>query len=108
WGDRVTDAIVQDSGGAAIVNLASEEYFKAVRPERLQGRLVTPVFHEIKDGNARVIGFSAKRARGMMARFIIDGRLTDPEGMKEFAEAGYRYQPKESDESRWIFSRRAP
>ncbi|MCA9772477.1 MAG: YaaA family protein, partial [Myxococcales bacterium] len=50
WGDRVTDAIVQDSGGAAIVNLASEEYFKAVRPERLQGRLVTPVFHEIKDG----------------------------------------------------------
>ncbi|CAN0606398.1 unnamed protein product, partial [Ectocarpus sp. 12 AP-2014] len=79
WGDRLTEALNdagRDSRSDILVNLASSEYFKAVRPKKLEGRLITPIFKEEKDGVAKVVGFSAKRARGMMARFIVKNRLT--------------------------------
>ncbi|HCW68342.1 MAG TPA: peroxide stress protein YaaA, partial [Thalassospira lucentensis] len=69
------------------------------------GPVITPVFKEVKAGVAKVIGFSAKRARGMMARFMIDNRLETPEGLKKFAVDGYGYQDDLSTETEWVFTR---
>lgn len=109
WGDRLTEALNEagrDSRSPAVVNLASSEYFKAVRPKKLEQRLVTPIFKEEKDGVAKVIGFSAKRARGMMARFIVKNRLSKPEDLRDFCDAGYRFQPKLSSKEAPVFVRR--
>lgn len=109
WGDRLTEALNEagrDSRSPALVNLASSEYFKAVRAKKLENRLITPVFKEEKDGVAKVIGFSAKRARGMMARFIVKNRLTDPQDLRDFRDGGYRYQPKLSSDDAPVFVRR--
>ena len=109
WGDRLTEALNEagrDSRSPAVVNLASSEYFKAVRPKQLEGRLITPVFKEEKDGVAKVIGFSAKRARGMMARFIVKNRLTKAQDLRDFQDGGYRYQPKLSSDDVPVFVRR--
>ncbi len=109
WGDRVTEALnsaCRDSRSEILVNLASGEYFKAVRPKQLEGRLITPVFKEEKDGVAKVIGFSAKRARGMMARFIVKNRLTRLKDLFNFEDGGYRYQPELSSAEAPVFIRR--
>ena len=74
----------------------------------LKAAVITPVFQEMKDGRARVISFLAKKARGMMARYIIDGRLNDPEQLKEFSEGGYQYDAQASSENRWVFKRPQP
>jgi len=111
WGDRISIALnkpLQDARDPVLINLASNEYFRAVRPDVLQGRVVTPVFQEESAGRLRVLGMFAKRARGLMARFAITNRVRDPEGLKEFGEAGYRYQPELSSESRWVFTRPQP
>lgn len=108
WGDRLTEALNdagRDSCSEILVNLASSEYFKAVRPKKLEGRLITPIFKEEKDGVAKVIGFSAKRARGMMARFIVKNRLTRAQDLKAFDEAGYRYEGDLSNEDAPVFVR---
>jgi uncharacterized protein len=108
WGSRIAKLLDKQASRhqcPLIVNLASKEYFSAVQPH-----LKTPVLHctfkEVKGGSARVIGFSAKRARGMMARHIIAKRLETPERIKEFKEAGYRYNAKASSGSEWIFLRK--
>ena len=67
--------------------------------------MITPVFKEIKDGQARIIGMVAKRARGMMARYIIQHRLENPEDLKKFTEGGYAFQPELSNDLKWEFSR---
>jgi len=111
WGDRVTTAINEALAGhddPTLVNLASIEYFSAVRPKKLAGPLVTPIFREERDGVEKIISFSAKKARGMMARYIITQRLDRPEGMKDFTEEGYCFRPKASNERDWVFSRKAP
>lgn len=109
WGGRLTEALnaaMAESGGV-LVNLASEEYFKAVQVKGLKGRLICPVFKEVKLGQARIVGLMAKRARGMMARFIIRNRPTDPEYLKSFRDGGYIFRPELSDETRWEFTRDA-
>ena len=109
WGDRLTEALNQanrESTSPVLVNLASSEYFKAVRPKKLEGRLISPVFKEEKDGVAKVIGFSAKRARGMMARFIVKNRLTRAKDLLEFDDGGYRFQPELSNDDAPVFVRR--
>ena len=109
WGDRLTEALNQanrESDSPVLVNLASSEYFKAVRPKKLEGRLISPVFKEEKDGVAKVIGFSAKRARGMMARFMVKNRLTRAKDLLEFDDGGYRFQPELSDDDAPVFVRR--
>jgi uncharacterized protein len=111
WGDTVTDELNELTAGHAdrtLVNLASNEYFKAVKPKKLGGPLVTPVFKEEKDGKSRVISFMAKRARGMMARYLIEERIETPAELKRFSAGGYRFQASESDESRYVFSRKQP
>lgn len=108
WGDRITRELNKTVKGAAepvVVNLASQEYFTAVQPARLKARLVTPVFREVKGGTAKVVGIMAKKARGMMARFIVQNRLVDPEDLKAFTAGGYRFMPKLSGDDRLEFHR---
>jgi len=108
WGDRITDQInerLADHSDRTLVNLASSEYFKAVRPAALDSDVVTPAFKEIRDGRPRMISFLAKRARGLMARYIIENRIEQPENMKTFDAEGYRYDPALSTETTWTFTR---
>lgn len=109
WGDRVTKLLNQQLGNnGVVVNCASNEYFKVVDPSRLTGRVITPVFHEEWDGKRKPISFYAKRARGMMARFIIQNRVTDPDELQRFDLDGYAYQPGASTPDKPLFSRPKP
>lgn len=111
WGDRLAKAVDKDLKGhdhKVLINLASNEYFKAVPIKSLKAPVVTPVFQDVKDGRARVISFLAKKTRGMMARYIVDNRITEPEALKKFNGGGYRFDPDQSSDSRWIFSRPQP
>ncbi len=109
WGEGIARAInrqAKRSGARAIVNLASKEYFTAARPPLLEAQVITPTFKELRDGKPKMISFSAKRARGMMARHIIKHRLTDPTDMQSFADEGYRFNKKMSTDTDWIFLRK--
>lgn len=111
WKDRITAQVqhVLDAQGDDIVlNLASAEYFKAVNRKKLAARVLTPVFKDTKDGCARVLSLFAKQARGMMARYIIDNRLDEVDGLKDFDSGGYRFRPNESEGDRWVFERTQP
>jgi cytoplasmic iron level regulating protein YaaA (DUF328/UPF0246 family) len=90
----------------ALVNLASEEYFKSVKPKLLDAPVITPVFEDWKNGKYKIISFYAKRARGMMARFAIENGITDPEALKEFDVDGYAFVPAESTDKSWLFRRK--
>ncbi len=108
WGDRIAqslNAAAGDAGTDVLVNCASQEYFGAVAPESLKLRVVTPAFLEDRDGEGRTIGFFAKRARGALARFIIDRRLNDPAGLQDFDAFSYRFDPDASRPDRPVFRR---
>jgi len=111
WGDRIAKVLaarLADHDDKTLVNLASKEYFSAVRTAGLPGPVVTPVFRDIKDGKARVISFFAKRARGGMARFALQQRLTRAEGLQAFDGGGYRFDLDASTETQWVFTRPQP
>jgi cytoplasmic iron level regulating protein YaaA (DUF328/UPF0246 family) len=111
WGDRITKRIQAQLGEHAdptLVNLASKEYFNAVNPKRLPGPVVTPAFKEVRDGKARMLSFFAKRARGLMARYMVRHRIDRPEGLKDFDVDGYRYDPSLSTDTMWTFTRPQP
>ena len=111
WGDSINDAVaglLKKSGGGVLVNLASNEYFKSVRAKGLEADIVTPVFKDKRNGKYRVISFFAKKARGQMARFIIDNELKEPEGLKKFRVDGYRYNKGESTARELVFTRDKP
>lgn len=95
-------------GAKVVVNLASQEYFGAVDVAALSARVVTPVFKEERHGQLKIISFSAKRARGTMARHIVKQRIVEPAALKKFREDGYRYCAGESDENNWTFVRKQP
>ena len=108
WGPRVAEALYAQMaalGSDTLVNLASEEYFRVVRNAPAQGRWVTPVFKDFKNGRYKVVSFFAKRARGMMANFAIRRRLRDAEELKRFEDGGYRYDAAGSDDRQWVFLR---
>ncbi|MFT6559468.1 peroxide stress protein YaaA [Sneathiella sp.] len=109
WGDILTDQLnaeLEKQKHPILVNVASNEYFKAVKPKNLKFPVITPVFKEVKGDVAKVIGFPAKRARGMMARYISQNRVETAEGLKDFSEAGYVFQPNLSSETEYQFHRR--
>lgn len=109
WGERLTEslnALLAKEKSRVLVNLASAEYFRAVKTKRLAARLVTPVFEERKGGKYKIIGFFAKRARGLMARYAIVNRIARPEGLQDFACEGYAFAPNVSDEATYVFRRR--
>ncbi len=108
WGSKLADAIndqLESHANKTVINVASNEYFKAVKKKQLNHPVVTPVFKEIKGDVAKMIGFSAKRARGMMARYISQNRIDTPEGIKDFNSAGYSFQPSHSNETEYHFYR---
>jgi hypothetical protein len=109
WDDRISKALnreLKQTQAGTLVNLASNEYFKAVRPKLLKAEIVTPAFREFHKGEYRFISFTAKKARGLMARYLIDRRIDEPEGLKDFDYEGYRFAPKLSGEHDWVFTRR--
>ncbi|WP_085307574.1 peroxide stress protein YaaA [Planktotalea arctica] len=95
-------------GSDILVNCASQEYFGAVAPKALKLRVITPVFMELKDGKAKIVSFFAKKARGAMARYVIQNRLNEAEAIKGFDTGGYAYQPELSEGDRWVFLRDYP
>lgn len=108
WGSDITDLLNKDlkkSGSDLVVNLASNEYFSAVKKKELDGQLITPVFKDEKNGTYKIISFYAKKARGMMADFIIRQGVTDLAGLKKFKSAGYKLVASESDDSTLVFHR---
>jgi cytoplasmic iron level regulating protein YaaA (DUF328/UPF0246 family) len=109
WGETVTGALneaLAANGAGAVVNLASEEYFRSVKPRLLDAPVITPVFEDWKNGKYKIISFFAKRARGMMARYAAQRALTDPERLKEFDVDGYAFDAGASKERTWVFRRR--
>ena len=108
WGEIITTALNKDlkRANGPLINLASGEYFKAVHPKALADDVVTPIFKERKSGSDyKIVSFSAKRARGMMSAFIIRNRLDDPDEMRRFDDAGYRFNSKLSRDNDWVFTR---
>lgn len=108
WGDRLTTALAAELAthkSPVLINLASQEYFRAVQSKGLPGPVITPVFKEIRGNKAQIISFFAKKARGVMARHIITQRIDRPEGLKDFVEDGYRFDPMLSNETLWVFTR---
>lgn len=93
--------------GTTIINLASQEYWGAVDAKALEAPVLQCHFKEIKKGKATIVSFLAKKARGMMARHIVENRLTKPEQLKTFEAGGYQFDAKTSDETQWVFSRPA-
>lgn len=104
WGSQIAERINELNGDGVLVNCASNEYFKAVDKKALNGTVITPVFKEVKSGVAKTIGLMAKRARGMMARYIIQNRLDDVEAIKDFSENGYVYREDLSKGNDWVFT----
>ena len=116
WGDSVTDKIaksLEDHNSKILINLASNEYFSVINTNRLKDEygisVLTPVFKEVdrKNGTVKlkIISFSAKRARGMMARYIVQNALRAPKAIQQFSETGYGFRADLSSESEWIFVR---
>ena len=108
WGDKITTALndeLQAQGSATVINLASNEYFKAVKPKALNADIITPVFKDWKNDKYKIISFYAKKARGMMSRYIIENRIEEPEGIKQFDTAGYQYNEALSSAREWVFTR---
>lgn len=108
WGEDITAALNADlkqEPQNVVINLASNEYFGAVKPKQLHARLVTPVFKDEKNGQYKIISFYAKKARGLMTRWIIEQGLTDESRLYEFNVAGYRFCAEESHGDTLVFKR---
>ena len=110
WGHQIADYLntrLQRDASPVVVNLASQEYFKAVDTRALRARVVECVFQEYKNGDYKIISFLAKRARGLMARYAIEHRLVQPEQLQAFDVEGYAYAADQSTLDRYVFRRRA-
>ena len=106
WGDKITSSLNSELGeGDVLINLASNEYFKSVQPKKLRARIITPVFKDTKNGVQKIISFYAKKARGLMTRYMIDKQIDHVEALKEFDVAGYRFDAKQSSDNEWVFTR---
>ncbi|HKT90856.1 MAG TPA: peroxide stress protein YaaA [Paraburkholderia sp.] len=115
WGERITHAInaqiernreVAARSASVLVNCASNEYFKAVKPKKLAAPVITPVFEDWKGGRYKIISFHAKRARGLMARYAVENRVAEPEALKAFDVEGYAFDADASNDSTYVFRRR--
>lgn len=108
WGDIITDTLneaLTEQGDEIVVNLASDEYFRAVKPKKLNARIIKPVFLDEKNGTFKVISFYAKKARGLMSRYIIEQRLTKPEQLTGFDREGYFFDEAASTPDELVFKR---
>ncbi|WP_411754537.1 peroxide stress protein YaaA [Serratia sp. (in: enterobacteria)] len=108
WGERITEKLnqaLEQQGDDVVVNLASDEYFKSVKPAKLRGTLIKPVFLDEKNGKYKVISFYAKKARGLMSRFIIKNRLSRSEQLVDFNLEGYAFDEAASAGNELVFKR---
>jgi len=111
WGDTIAKALNAQAASVnadTLINCASQEYFGAADRKALRLRVITPQFMEIKDDKPRIVSFFAKRARGAMARFVVENRLTEAEAIKDFTSGGYAYEPDLSVGDKWVFVRDYP
>ncbi len=111
WGERITDSLNKEllkQQEPVLINLASNEYFKSVKPKLLKGRLLNINFKETKNGKTRIVAIFAKRARGMMTDYILRNRIEKSEDIKKFKQGGYKYSKLDSDDKQWTFIRPQP
>ncbi|MDH5392404.1 MAG: peroxide stress protein YaaA [Gammaproteobacteria bacterium] len=109
WGSIITDAInkqLKASKSQHLINLASNEYFKSVKTKAINAEIITPAFKEYKNGEYKMIGIYAKKARGLLSRYIIQNQLSKPDDIKAFDEEGYTFNQKASKGNNWVFTRR--
>ncbi|OSI11007.1 peroxide stress protein YaaA [Neisseria zoodegmatis] len=109
WGGRIADTLnrtLAETGDNTLINLASQEYFKAVDTQKLNARIITPVFKDEKNGQYKIISFYAKRARGLMVRYAAEHAVTEPEQLKNFDYEGYAFNAATSNENEWVFLRK--
>jgi len=109
WGSDITEGLnkqLKKIKSDILINLASNEYFKAVKPKELNAEIITPAFKEFKNGEYKMIGIYAKKARGLLSRYIIQNKLSDPEDLKSFNEEGYRFNKTLSKGNNWVFTRK--
>lgn len=104
WGDSITDYLNQNDSDV-LVNLASSEYFKAVKAKKITSKIITPNFKDEKNGKYKIVSFYAKKARGLMVRYAADKNIQNVEDLKKFDYAGYAFDENESTDSDWIFKR---
>lgn len=108
WKDKITPALeaaMKESGSQVLVNLASEEYFKSIDTRAIDMQLITPEFRDLKNGRYKTISFYAKRARGLMTRFVLENHIQDPEDLKAFDREGYLFNPRLSSPAKPVFTR---
>ncbi len=108
WGDKVTEAInkqLAKEKNPVLINLASNEYYKVLQPKSIAAKIITPVFKDEKNGQYKIISFYAKKARGLMARWVIDNRIENPKDLINFNRDGYYYDDIESDINTLVFKR---
>jgi len=111
WGERISlwlNEALAEQGDDILLNLASNEYFTAVRRKALRARVIDTEFRDLKDGQYRIVSFYAKKARGLMVRHVIKERLVDPEALKDFDAGGYRFSAGQSGPDRLVFLRDSP
>ncbi|UTW63219.1 peroxide stress protein YaaA [bacterium SCSIO 12741] len=108
WKMRITDevnALLQEQEVPVLINLASDEYFKSIKPKKVNGTIIQPVFMDKKNGKFKIISFFAKKARGLMSRYLIQNRIDEPEYLKGFDFEGYGYNAELSQDHKWVFTR---
>ena len=107
WQQKITTTINNElkEKGDVLINLASQEYFKAIDAKRLKAEIITPEFKDNKDGKYKMISFFAKKARGLMCRFIVQNNISNPEELKAFDLEGYYFNNQLSKENNWVFTR---
>ncbi|RJG10336.1 peroxide stress protein YaaA [Pseudomonas cavernicola] len=111
WGERISgwlNEALAAQGDDILLNLASNEYFSAVKRQALNARIINTEFKDLKNGQYKIISFYAKKARGMMARYVIKERLSNPEGLKDFNYQGYRFSAENSKQDSLVFLRDTP
>ncbi|MDZ7924281.1 MAG: peroxide stress protein YaaA [Marinagarivorans sp.] len=109
WGQKVTELLnaqLAQLGSNTLVNLASTEYFKVVKPKQLNATVIEPVFKDYKNGDYKIISFFAKKARGLMSAYSIKNKLTKPDDLKAFDSEGYAYNSAMSNDIQWVFTRK--
>jgi len=108
WGTRISEWLNEaqaDQGDDILLNLASNEYFSAVKRSALKARVIDTEFKDLKNGQYKIISFYAKKARGLMSRFVIQERINDPQALKHFDVQGYRFNPEQSNANKLVFLR---
>ncbi|TKG96492.1 peroxide stress protein YaaA [Puteibacter caeruleilacunae] len=108
WGDKITEQInqaIDESDSPYLINLASNEYFKSIKAKQIKAPIITPIFKQEKDGAYKTIAIFAKKARGLMTRFIIENGITNPEDLKAFDLDNYYFNNELSKGNNWVFTR---